>query len=165
MKVSHAGRPEEKAAKYRELAREVEAVLGEERDPLVWMATLACLIRQKFEHFWVGFYRVSGGQLVIGPYQGTLGCLRIDFSRGVCGASARSKKTVIVPDVHRFEGHIACDSRSNSEIVVPVFDDRDRLCAVLDIDSIDFGAFDTTDQKYLERIVHRMRGLAWTEPA
>jgi len=105
--------------------------------------------------FWTGFYRVDPhkpDELVVGPYQGSLGCLRIPFGKGVCGAAALHGETVIVADVHQFPGHIACDTRSNSEIVVPVFDATGALDAVLDIDSERFGAFDEADKVALEAI-------------
>ena len=153
-----------KAQKYEELDAQVKAVLSEEDDPLVWMSTLACLIREIFGFLWAGFYRVRGRELLVGPYQGTLGCLRISFDRGVCGACARGGETVIVEDVHAFPGHIACDSRSRSEIVVPVFDRAGRLRAVLDVDSAETGTFDVVDRQGLERVVSRMRGLQWTQP-
>ncbi len=153
-----------KLERYEALLRDVDAVLGEEHDALVWMATLACLIRERIGCFWAGFYRVVRGELVIGPYQGTLGCLRIPFSRGVCGACATRGETLVVPDVHQFPGHIACDPRSRSEIVVPVFDHEGRLRAVLDLDSREPAAFDETDRRYLERLAWRLREVEWTDP-
>jgi len=126
-----------------------------ESDRVAAMATIACLLHQALDTYhWTGFYRlVAAGQLLIGPYQGTLGCLRIPFDRGVCGAAARSQRTVIVPNVHRFPGHIACDPRSRSEIVVPVFDGRGELIGVLDVDSDQPDAFDEVDQRWLEKIL------------
>lgn len=147
---------------YEELLREVESVLDDEKDPTVWMASLSCLIRYKLGFFWVGFYRLVDGQLRIGPYQGTLGCLRIDLNKGVCGTAAARQQTVLVPDVHRFPGHIACDVNSESEIVVPVFDRESRLCAVLDIDSDRLDDFSAVDQHYLEKLVARMKDVEWT---
>ena len=128
-------------------------------------ATAASLLAQAFPErfFWTGFYLVDpakGDELVVGPYQGTLGCLRITFGNGVCGAAAAKRETVIVPDVHIFPGHIACDSRSNSEIVVPVFDASGALAAVLDVDSTDFNAFDAADQAGLEAICADLLTLA-----
>ena len=149
---------------YQELVEQIDAVLAEETDPLIWMATLSCLIRRQLNFFWVGFYVAHGEELRVGPYQGTLGCLRISFSRGVCGAAARTKRTVLVANVHEFPGHIACDGRSQSEIVVPVLDDQNKLRAVLDIDSDRLETFDTVDQEYLERIAASMKGLAWNAP-
>lgn len=147
---------------YKELLREVESILDGERDPVVWMATLSCLIRQKLGFFWVGFYRMIEGRLRIGPYQGTLGCLGIELDKGVCGAAASRRQTLVVPDVHHFPGHIACDANSKSEIVVPVFDREDRLRAVLDIDSEKLDDFSPVDQRYLEQVVARMRDAEWT---
>jgi L-methionine (R)-S-oxide reductase len=147
--------PEEKAAIYERVTGEIEATLEGETDLLAAMVTVVCLLHYAFDsYFWTGFYRrVGPDELLIGPYQGTLGCLHINFDRGVCGACARSQQTVIVPDVHQFPGHIACDSDSKSEIVVPVFDRARRLIAVLDVDSDQYGAFDKIDQRYLEQIV------------
>ncbi len=148
---------------YEELMREAESVLDGEGDPIVWMASLSCLIKQKLGFFWVGFYRLVDGHLQIGPYQGTLGCIRIPLNKGVCGAAATRGQTLLVPDVHKFPGHIACDVRSESEIVVPVFDREQRLCAVLDIDSDKRDDFSSTDQHYLERLVARMKDAEWTK--
>ena len=142
--------PVSKSERYRELEREIAAVLEGEPDRTARMATVASMLANAFPErfFWTGFYvvdeskRESGGELVVGPYQGTLGCLRITFGKGVCGTAAARLQTQIVPDVHQFPGHIACDSRSNSEIVVPVFDDARQLIAVLDVDSTQFAAFD-----------------------
>jgi len=119
------------------------------------MATLAALIHHAFGHLWTGFYRViiPGQLLRVGPYQGSLGCLDIAFGRGVCGTAAAEMKTVIVPDVDKFPGHIACDARARSEIVVPVLNRRGDLIAVLDVDSDRLDAFKMEDQQGLERIV------------
>ncbi len=147
----------QKAARYGELALEIDAVLEGEPDLTARMATVAAMLRQAFDHFfWVGFYcvdRARPDELVVGPYQGTLGCLRIAFGRGVCGAAAAAGRTQIVADVHAFPGHIACDSRSASEIVVPVWDAAGRLIAVLDVDATLPAAFDETDAQGLERIL------------
>ncbi len=153
-----------KEQKYQNLLREIESVLEGERDPVVWMSTLSCLLRQEMGFFWVGFYRFVGGELLIGPYQGTLGCLRISLDRGVCGAAASQRRTFLVPNVHQFPGHIACDSRSQSEIVIPVLDGKGELKAVLDVDSDRLSDFDSVDQHYLETIVAGMRGLEWNCP-
>ncbi len=154
--------PAGKTGRYHELKRAAAAILNEETDPLAWMATLSCLIRETMGFHWVGFYVVREGELVVGPYQGTLGCLRISFDRGVCGACARRRETVIVPDVHAFPGHIACDSRSRSEIVSPVLDGDGRLRAVLDIDSDQLNSFDEEDRLHLEELLSGMRNLKWT---
>ncbi len=146
-----------KAERYAEVAREIAAVLEGEPNRTARMATVAAMLAATFEHyFWTGFYVVDPnrpGELVVGPYQGTLGCLRIAFGRGVCGAAAASGETQLVADVHAFPGHIACDSRSASEIVVPVFDRDRRLIAVFDVDSATPAAFDEIDRKGLESIL------------
>jgi GAF domain-containing protein len=144
-------------ALYGEILEEITSlVAGETYEPARY-ASAACLLAKAFapRFFWTGFYVVDPlkpGELVVGPYQGTLGCLRIPFEKGVCGACATRKETIIVPDVHAFPGHIACDSRSNSEIVVPVFRADGTLAAVLDVDSEQHDAFDTVDAQGLEAI-------------
>jgi L-methionine (R)-S-oxide reductase len=145
----------ERRTRYAEVHDQIAAVLEDEDDLLAGMSTVACLLHQAFPHFsWTGFYRrVGPGELLIGPYQGTLGCLRIPFERGVCGAAARERRTIVVPDVHAFPGHIACDPASRSEIVVPVFGTAGELIAVLDVDSTSPAAFDEADREGLERIV------------
>jgi len=150
--------PADKAAAYAEVAEEIAAVLEGEPDRIARMATLSAMLAERFapRFFWTGFYVVDqarGDELVVGPYQGTLGCLRIKFGRGVCGAAAAERRTQIVADVHAFPGHIACDSRSNSEIVVPVLDAAGELIAVFDVDSTEFSAFDETDAAGLEAIL------------
>lgn len=146
-----------KAGIYEEISKQIAAVNEGETYLLARLSTAVCLLHTNFDaFFWTGFYMVDPNkkdELVVGPYQGTLGCLRIPFGKGVCGTSAALGKTVIVEDVHAFPGHIACDSRSNSEIVVPVFDKQNTLMAVLDIDSEAYGTFDIDDQKALEAIV------------
>jgi GAF domain-containing protein len=148
--------PAAKAARYDALRVEIAAVLEGEANSVARMATVAAMLAQAFDtFFWTGFYVVDParpGELVVGPYQGTLGCLRIAFGRGVCGAAAAARESVIVPDVEAFSGHIACDSRSRSEIVVPVLDAGGALLAVLDIDSTDLAAFDEGDREGLEAI-------------
>lgn len=149
--------PADKALRYAALRAEIGAVISGELNRTARYATAASLLAQAFPErfFWTGFYLVDEtkpGELVVGPYQGTLGCLRIPFGKGVCGAAAASRETIIVPDVHAFPGHIACDSRSNSEIVTPVFDRAGALAAVLDVDSTQFDAFDGVDQAGLEAI-------------
>lgn len=151
----------DKATAYVELAAEVAAVVTSETSRIARYATTVSMLVSAFgaRFFWCGFYEVDPlkpDELVVGPYQGALGCLRIAFGKGVCGACARSRKTTIVPDVSAFPGHIACDSRSNSEIVVPVFDKAGALVAVLDIDSVDFDAFDEVDARGLERVCAAM---------
>lgn len=147
----------DKSAAYETVTKEILSVVDGEPNTVARMATTACLLSGAFEHFfWTGFYVVDPGrpnELVVGPYQGTLGCLRIPFGKGVCGAAAATGQTQVVADVHQFPGHIACDSRSNSEIVVPVFNAERTLIAVLDVDSTDFGSFDDMDRQCLERLM------------
>ena len=149
-----------KAEIYRETGREIEAVLEGETNMVARMATLSCLLHQAFDHyFWTGFYVVDPEkteELVIGPYQGTLGCLRIPFSRGVCGAAARTGEVQIVKDVHDFPGHIACDVRSQSEIVIPVYDKSGALFGVFDVDSTEVGSFDGEDATGLQAILQNL---------
>lgn len=146
------GLPKDRA--YDELDRTLEAVLAGLRDPIAAMATMSALLHHGFGHLWTGFYRVVAPDLLcVGPYQGTLGCLEIPFGKGVCGAAAKERRTVVVPDVHAFPGHITCDARSRSEIVVPVLDASGALLAVLDIDSDRPAAFDDEDRRRLEAIV------------
>lgn len=127
---------------------------GTTLDDIALMATINSVLANKFDHFfWTGFYRLIGDRLIIGPYMGTVGCLQIEMGQGVCGTAAAQRKTLIVPDVNQFPGHIACDPNSKSEIVVPVFDARDELIGVLDVDSDRLDAFDEEDQRGLERII------------
>jgi GAF domain-containing protein len=144
-----------KSQAYADLEAHVENVLQGMSDEIAAMATMSCLIHHAFGHLWTGFYRVvePGRLLRVGPYQGTLGCLEIAIGRGVCGTAAAEERTVIVPDVRAFPGHIACDERSRSEIVVPVHDANKRLIAVLDIDSMELDAFDDEDRRGLELLV------------
>jgi len=118
------------------------------------MASITALLHFKMPHFfWTGFYILQGEELIVGPYQGPLACQVLDKKRGVCWASLESKKTIIVPDVHKFPGHIACDPRSNSEIVVPLLTEEGQAWAVLDVDSRQFNAFSEVDRNWLEKIV------------
>ncbi|PZU72361.1 MAG: diguanylate phosphodiesterase [Brevundimonas sp.] len=160
--VARIDRPADKAARYAEVEAEVLAVLDGEPNLTARMATVASMLADAFDHFfWTGFYVVApdkADELVVGPYQGTLGCLRIAFGRGVCGTAAATRRTQIVEDVHAFPGHIACDSRSASEIVVPVLDSEGRLIAVFDVDATEKAAFDADDQVALERLMAKVFG-------
>lgn len=153
-------RPADKAARYAEVEAEILAVLDGEPNLTARMATVAAMLADAFPvFFWTGFYVVDpdrSEELVVGPYQGTLGCLRIAFGRGVCGTAARNRQTQIVEDVHAFPGHIACDSRSASEIVVPVIDGAGALIAVFDVDATVTSAFDATDAQALEGLMARV---------
>jgi L-methionine (R)-S-oxide reductase len=148
------------AERYAILAEEIDAVVEGEPNLVARMATVASMLAETFERFfWTGFYVVDSArrdQMVVGPYQGALGCLRIDFGRGVCGAAAARRETILVDDVDAFPGHIACDSRSRSEIVIPVFDRESNLIAVLDVDSTALAAFSEADARGLEDIVRRV---------
>jgi GAF domain-containing protein len=127
---------------------------GAALDDIALMATINSVLANRFDaYFWTGFYRVCGDRLIVGPYIGTVGCLQIEFGRGVCGTAAAKRETVIVPDVNQFPGHIACDANSKSEIVVPVFGPDGELIAVLDVDSDRLESFDEVDRAGLERIV------------
>ncbi len=144
-----------KVQAYADLEMQIEAILEGTDDEVAAMATMSAVIHHGFDYLWTGFYRVvePGRLLRVGPYQGTLGCLEIPFGHGVCGAAAAQGKTVLVPDVSAFPGHIMCDGRARSEIVVPVFGGRDKLVAVLDVDSELRNAFDDEDRRGLERVV------------
>lgn len=157
MKPSKNLSAEEKHAAYQEALQGIEANLVGEQNMFVKMATINCILKTYLPYYyWVGFYIVNDGKLLVGPYQGTLGCLHIDFSRGVCGRAARERKTQIVADVHALaqgSAHIACDPNSQSEIVVPVFDAENNLIAVFDVDSSVQASFDEIDQHYLENLL------------
>lgn len=149
--------PTDKQALYGELHQQIMAVVGGETSQTARFASAACLLAQAFapRFYWTGFYQVDPlqpDQLVVGPYQGTLGCLRIPFGKGVCGVCAATGQSQLVPDVHAFAGHIACDSATRSEIVVPVRNAQNQLVAVLDVDSMEPDAFDPIDQQGLEAI-------------
>lgn len=141
-----------KEARYALLYEQIKSLLAGETDPIARMANVAAMIHFTFRFFWTGFYRVVGEELVLGPFQGPLACMRIGYGRGVCGAAWREARTLVVPDVEQFPGHIACSSLSRSEIVVPI--ERDGVIqGVLDIDSEELATFDEVDQVWLERIV------------
>ena len=141
-----------KTFRYLRLYQDIKLFLGDETDPVARMANLVALVHERMHFFWTGFYRVQGEQLVLGPFQGPEACFRIGFGKGVCGSAWKEKRTLVVPDVEQFPGHIACSSLSRSEIVVPVFD-GDTVTSVLDIDSKELATFDATDALWLEKIV------------
>ena len=142
-----------KEEKYALLYSQITALTEGESDTIANMANIASMIHNTFGFWWTGFYRVKDNQLILGPFQGPLACNRIGFGKGVCGTAWKLRETVIVPDVEKFPGHIACSSASRSEIVVPVFDkESQQVTAVLDIDSDTPDTFDQTDRLWLEKI-------------
>ena len=144
----------EKSERYARARKRISALCEGESDEIALMASIVTVLHHEMADFyWTGFYRVIDGGLVIGPYQGTVGCLRIAFGKGVCGTAAQTEETQVVPDVHRFPGHISCDARSKSEIVVPFRNREGDLIGVLDIDSEEKGTFDDVDREALEGIL------------
>ena len=139
-----------KQERYATLLPQLEALVGAEKDPIANMANMAAALKDTFGFWWVGFYRVLEGELVLGPFQGPLACTRIRRGRGVCGTAWAEGRTIVVEDVDRFPGHIACSSASRSEIVVPLWREGE-VCAVLDIDSEHLATFDETDREWLEK--------------
>lgn len=143
-----------KDSRYQRIYEQIKGLLVKTDEPVARMATVAAVLFHKFDYyFWCGFYRLVDGELIVGPYQGSLACQVLEKNKGVCWAGVNSGKTVIVEDVHQFPGHIACDSRSNSEIVVPYRDKDNRICGVLDVDSKELGSFDDVDAAWLEKII------------
>lgn len=141
-----------KTERYTLLAKQIESLLADEKDTIAAMANVAALIHDTFRFWWTGFYRVIEGELLLGPFQGPVACMHIGYGKGVCGTAWKERRSVVVPDVEQFPGHIACSSESRSEIVVPVIQ-HDRVVAVLDIDSRELGTFDEIDKEWLEKIV------------
>ena len=142
----------DKIEKYRLLTEQIRALIEGETDNVAVMANVCAAIHEAMGFWWTGFYRVKNGELLLGPFQGPVACMHIGFGKGVCGTAWKEQRTVIVPDVEQFPGHIACSTLSRSEIVVPVFLNTGEIVAVLDIDSKELSTFDETDQEYLERI-------------
>lgn len=136
---------------YRTLIPQIQSLVAGETDLIANMANIVAVLHETFRFWWTGFYRVEGDQLVLGPFQGPIACTRIPYGKGVCGTAWQQNRTLVVPNVHEFPGHIACSSASNSEIVVPIRRNGEVI-AVLDIDSTDFNAFDSVDRTYLEQI-------------
>ena len=141
-----------KEEKYRLLLEQIKALTEGETDSIAVMANVCAAIHETMGFFWTGFYRVVNDELVLGPFQGPVACMHIGFGRGVCGTAWEQRKSIVVPDVELFPGHIACSSLSRSEIVVPVLSADGEVKAVLDIDSKDLNTFDDTDRRYLEAI-------------
>jgi L-methionine (R)-S-oxide reductase len=141
-----------KTDQYRSLLPQIRALVEGEKDRVANLANIAAALRQQFGWLWVGFYLVKNGELVVGPFQGPVACTRIGKGRGVCGTSWKEERTLIVPDVEMFPGHIACSSLSRSEIVVPIFE-RGAVVGVLDADSAALNEFDEEDRRWLEELV------------
>jgi L-methionine (R)-S-oxide reductase len=147
----------QKEGRYQRIFIQLEDLLKKTREPVARMATVSAVLYHKFDtYFWCGFYRLVDGELTVGPYQGPLACQILEKGKGVCWAGVERNETIVVEDVHQFPGHIACDSRSRSEIVVPLRDTDGHVWGVLDVDSDQITAFDRTDAVYLERIVTLM---------
>jgi GAF domain-containing protein len=142
----------DREARYRQLIPQLESLTSGEPDLIANLANVVAAIRQTFGFFWIGFYLVRDNELVLGPFQGPIACTRIGLGKGVCGTSWKEKKTIVVPDVDLFPGHIACSSDSKSEIVIPCTN-KNGVFAILDIDSDKLADFDETDKKYLHQIV------------
>jgi len=149
-------RSTDKKEQYQSLIPQIEALLEGETDLIANLANVTAALKEQFKWFWVGFYLVKDGELVLGPFQGPVACTRIAKGKGVCGASWEQAKTLIVPNVDAFPGHIACSSLSSSEIVLPLFR-NDKVVGVLDVDSEELDQFDETDAQYLERIVNLLK--------
>jgi L-methionine (R)-S-oxide reductase len=141
-----------KEEQYQALLPQVKGLLEGETDLVANLANVAAALKEQFGWLWVGFYLVKGDELVLGPFQGPVACTRIKKGRGVCGSSWAKGETLIVPDVEKFPGHIACSSLSRSEIVLPLFKEG-QVMGVLDVDSKDLSTFDETDKNYLEQII------------
>lgn len=143
-----------KAGRYSRILEQLEELLRDRPNLTARMSTVIAVLHNKMDgFFWTGFYLLDNGELIVGPYQGSLACIRLKKDTGVCWAGINRGETIVVPDVHQFPGHIACDSRSNSEIVVPLRDNEGRILGVLDIDSKEFNSFDEVDAEWLEKIL------------
>lgn len=147
-----------KADRYKTLIPQLEALVADEKDLIANLSNVTAALKQTMDFFWVGFYLVKNGQLVLGPFQGPIACTRIDFGKGVCGASWKERKTIIVPDVEKFPGHIACSNSSRSEIVLPAFKDQE-VFLVLDVDSERLNDFDVVDEENLLEVMEIVERL------
>lgn len=154
-----------KASRYSRIHSQLELLLAKSNNHISDMATISAVLHHKMEpFFWTGFYLIQGDKLQVGPYQGSLACIDLKKNTGVCWAGIQRLETVIVPDVHDFEGHIACDSRSQSEIVVPLIDSSGVAWAILDVDSISKNSFDNTDAVWLNKIVRLIKAPDHRKP-
>lgn len=147
-----------KKDRYETLVPQLKALVAGEKDLTANLANIAAALKQSMNFFWVGFYLVKEGQLVLGPFQGPVACTRIDFGKGVCGAAWETKSTILVPNVDEFPGHIACSSASRSEIVLPALK-NDEVVLVLDVDSDKYNDFDETDREALQRVMEIVQSL------
>ena len=146
-----------KQEQYELLIPQIAGLIEGETDEVSVQANISAILKENLEYFfWIGFYEVRDNELRLGPFQGRVACYRIPYGKGVCGTAWEEGKTIIVPDVEAFPGHIACSSLSRSEIVVPVFDTMGKCRCVIDVDSVELGSFDDTDKKYLEQIASLM---------
>ena len=143
----------DKETRYREIFPQLKALIEGETDQTANLANVSAALKEAFGWWWVGFYLVKGEQLVLGPFQGPVACTRIAFGKGVCGTAWKKKKSILVPDVEQFAGHIACSSASVAEIVIPLINNQNEVIGVLDIDSEKYDILDETDVKWLEEIV------------
>jgi len=149
----------DKAERYKTLIPQIESLVAGETDFVANLSNIAAALKQTMDFFWVGFYLVKENQLVLGPFQGPIACTRINFGKGVCGTSWKEKKTILVPDVEEFPGHIACSSASKSEIVLPAFKNNE-VTLVLDVDSDKLNDFDETDREALEKVMRIIESIA-----
>ncbi len=145
-----------KTEKYEALIPQLKSLVESEPDTIANMANISAALKEVFSFYWVGFYIVRGEQLVLGPFQGPIACTRIRYGKGVCGTAWKEQKTILVPNVDEFPGHIACSSLSKSEIVIPVFR-QEEVVAVLDVDSESLNHFDKTDERYLSEIAELVK--------
>lgn len=142
-----------KEEKYKSLVPQIEALISGEENIIANLSNIMAALKYTMNFFWVGVYFVKNEELVLGPFQGPVACTRIKYGKGVCGTSWANKKSIIVPDVEQFPGHIACSSLSKSEIVIPVFNSKNKIVMVFDIDSDELNSFDTVDEQYLNKII------------
>lgn len=156
----HISQKLSKAEKYQQLLPQLEALVSGENDTIANIANLMAALKQTFNFWWVGVYFVKNEELVLGPFQGPIACTRIKKGKGVCGTAWQNAKTIVVPDVDQFPGHIACSSLSRSEIVVPVFNKKNEVIMIIDVDSEALNAFDETDATYLEKIAQLISNFA-----
>ena len=145
---------EKKSKRYERLYKQISDLLKDKEYPVARMATIVAVLHHKMEYyFWTGFYLLEEGDLIVGPYQGPVACILLEKDKGVCWAGVNKAETIVVPNVHEFRSHIACDSRSNSEVVVPLKTKDGAVYGVLDVDSAEYGSFDDVDARWLEKIL------------